>query len=202
MNEAMWQEVRQRLSRAEAKLNATLNRSHEENSRLMAERARSLAMPLTQQQSERETIHLVEFRLAEETYALEGRFISEVYPLHTFTSIPGTPPFVLGIINIRGHIYSIIDLKVFFELPSKGLNDLTRVIILHNEDMAFGILAEEVLGARDLFTHQIQPPLPTLTGIRNEYLRGIAEDRLIVLDAEKLLTSANIVVNQGEDAGE
>jgi purine-binding chemotaxis protein CheW len=139
---------------------------------------------------------VVEFRLADEIYALECTYISEVYPLRSLTSIPGTPDFVLGIINIRGQIVSVIDLKKFFELPPKGLSDLTRVIVLKNGGMEFGILAEEVMGTTFIRSGEIQPPLPTLTGIRSDYLKGIAKNRLIVLDAPKLLSDEKIIVNQ------
>ncbi len=73
---------------------------------------------------------------------------------------------------------------------------MTRVIILENCQMTFGILAEEVTGSSDVPLSGILPSLPTLTGVRADFLKGIAENRLIILDAEKLLNDKKIIVNQ------
>lgn len=143
-----------------------------------------------------EFIEIVEFRLANECYGVECTYVREVYPLKDLTPIPGTPAFVLGILSVRGEIISVVDLKKFFEMPENGLTDLTRVIILTNGDMQFGILAEEVTGTLSLPLNHIQPPPPTLTGIRVEYLRGVAHNHLVVLDAHKLLTDKKMIVHQ------
>jgi len=112
------------------------------------------------------------------------------------TPLPGTPVFVLGIINIRGEILSVIDIKKFFELPDKGLTDLNKVIVLQSENMLFGILADTIVGARQIPLTAIQPSLPTLTGIREEYLKGVTAERTVVLDAEKLLADEKITVQE------
>lgn len=147
-----------------------------------------------------QTVELVEFLLADEHYGVDCRCVREVYPLKELTPVPGTPPFIMGIVNVRGEVFSVVDLKKFFELPDKGLTDLTRVIILHQPrhpgGMEFGILAEEVTGTVSLLEKDIQEPPPTLTGIRADYLSGIAKNRLILLDAVKLLTDKKMIVHQ------
>ena len=115
-------------------------------------------------------------------------------PLGNFTPLPGTPPFVLGIINVRGEVRSVIDIKKFFELPEKGLSDLNKVIIVHGRDMEFGILADAVIGVRSLRLAEIQPTLPTLTGVRQEYLKGVTHERLAILDGAKLLSDRKMTV--------
>jgi purine-binding chemotaxis protein CheW len=170
----------------------------EERKNILAKRAKKLAQK-EKVHEHRECIEVVEFRLAEENYAIECAHVREVYPLKDLTPIPGTPDFVLGIISVRGEIISILDLKKFFEMPEKGLTDLTRVIILKNEEMQFGILAEEVMGTLSLPVREIQPTLPTLTGIHSDYLKGIAKNRLIVLDAAKLLSDKKMIVHQEVD---
>ena len=136
----------------------------------------------------------MEFKLAHERYALELMHICEVYPLKELTPLPGTPDFVLGIINVRGRILSIIDIKRFFDLPGKGLTDLNQVIILQSEEMEFGILADEIVGTRSIPASSIQTSLPTLTGIRAEYLKGVTGDRVVILDGEKILSDEKMVV--------
>ncbi len=118
--------------------------------------------------------------------------------------MPGAPGFVLGIVSVRGEIFSVVDLKKFFEMPTRGLTDLTRVIILSlhapTGGMEFDILAEEVMGTVSLPIKDIQPGLPTLTGIRADYLKGVAKNRLIVLDSAKLLSDKKMIVHQEVDA--
>ena len=140
-------------------------------------------------------LKVVEFLLAHEKYALELFHISEVYTLQEFTPVPCTPPFVLGIINVRGQIISIIDLRVFFDLPQGGITNLNRVIILSSHTMEFGILADEILGVREISIHDIQTSLPMFTGVRAEYLKGVTKDRVVILDGEKILADRNIVVH-------
>ena len=120
----------------------------------------------------------------------------EVYPLNDLTPVPCTPPFVLGIINVRGQIISVIDLKKLFGLPEKGLGDFNKVIILKSDTMEFGVLADVIVGFRTMPLAGLQQIIPTLTGVREEYLLGVTEDRLIVLDAEKILSDEKIVINE------
>lgn len=162
---------------------------------LLKARAIALAKKPEKKDSD-EYIEVVEFQLAHEKYAIQSAFISEVYPLKELTPVPCTPQFVAGIINVRGKIISVIDIKKFFELPGKGITDLNKVIIIHNGLLEFGILADAVLGATQIPLRDIQPSLPTLTGIRAEYLRGVTKEGLVVLDAEKILSDKKIVVHE------
>ena len=141
-------------------------------------------------------LEVVEFRLAEERYALELPFIREVYPLRDLTPLCCTPPFVRGLVNVRGHILSVIDLKYFFELPMSAPTKLTRIIIVATEAMDLGIQADVVLGVRSVSLHTIQPSLPTLTGIREDYLYGVAPDGLVILAADKLLADTRLLVHE------
>jgi purine-binding chemotaxis protein CheW len=122
--------------------------------------------------------------------------VREAYPLKDFTPLPGTPPFVLGIINLRGQILSVVDLKKFFDLPEEGLGQLNKLIILHNEQMEFAILADDILGARPMALGEILAAPPTVSGIGAEYLRGVTAGHVIILDAEKILSDGKIIVNQ------
>jgi purine-binding chemotaxis protein CheW len=70
------------------------------------------------------------------------------------------------------------------------------VVIVHDGKMEFGILADAVLGVQDIMLSDLQPALPTLTGIREEFLRGVTRERMVVLDAQKLLSDKNIVVHE------
>ena len=193
-----WKEIHQRLAASRKVIELESNRTPEEIRKILKSRARIFALEPEDPDKNGEIIDVLEFSLASENYAVELSFIQEVYPLKTLTAVPGVPPFVLGIVNVRGQIYSVIDIKKFFELPEKGLCDLNKVIIVQYNGIEFGILADVIIGVRTVSLKDIQPPLPTLTGVRQEYLSGITRDQLIVLDAEKLLTDNTLIVNESD----
>jgi purine-binding chemotaxis protein CheW len=189
-----WQGVRQRLD-ASADLLAR-GVSADEQKRILKARAQALA----QEPSEAETaggyIEVLEFLLAYERYGIEMSWVRETLPLRDITPVPCTPTFVLGLINVRGQILSVIDIKRFFDLPEKGLTDLNKVIVVHGEGMVFGILADDICGVRAIPVAELQPSLPTLTGVREEYLKGVTKERTVVLDGEKLLSDRKIIVHE------
>jgi purine-binding chemotaxis protein CheW len=143
---------------------------------------------------------VLEFRLAQERYAVESRYVREVHPLKDLTPLPCTPPFVVGIVNVRGRIVPVLDLKKFLELPEKGLTDLHRIILVRGEDFEVGVLADVIVGVRSIPVHSLQPSLPTLTGVRIEYLKGVTAERLVVLDLKRVLGDPRIIVNDKVEA--
>ena len=191
-----WREVERRLEAARARIEHAWAPDPEETKRILSERAQRLAREPGEADAGDEHIEVIEFVLAFESYAIETRYVREVEPLDNLTPLPCTPAFVLGIVNVRGEILSVIDLKKFFELPGKGLTDLNKVIVLESENMLFGILADAVTGVRRVRIADIQPSLPTLTGIREAYLKGVTPGRTVILDAEKLLADGSIVVEE------
>jgi purine-binding chemotaxis protein CheW len=159
-------------------------------------RALALARPPAQAAAEDSQLEVLEFKLAQERYAVETRFVREVYPLKNLTPLPCTPPFVLGIVNVRGHILPVIEIKKFFELPEQGLTDLHRIIVVCHDDLELGLLADAIVSVRLLPTASLQASLPTLTGIRADYLKGVTAERLVVLDLRRILADPKIVVNE------
>jgi purine-binding chemotaxis protein CheW len=172
----------------------------EECRKILKVRARALAHEAQDREQVVEHLQVVEFMLAHERYGIESVLIREVYPLKEFTAVPCTPAFVLGIINVRGQIVSVVDLRKFFELPAKGLTDLNRAIVLRHRDMEFAVLADVILGVRYIPLPDIQTSLPTLTGVRSEYLKGVTKDGLVILDAKKVLLDPKVVVHEVVEA--
>jgi len=194
-----WNEVYRRIETVQITLEQGFQPTKEEQEKILRTRAKRLAIEPKKEAEAKECIEVIEFLLAYETYALPLEYVREVYPLKEFTPIPFTPSFVFGIVNVRREILSVIDIKRFFDLPEKGLTNLNKVIILHSDDMEFGILADTILGVRKVFLSELQTSLPTLTGIRDEYLKGITKERVIILDAKKLLSDKKIVVHEQTD---
>lgn len=167
-----------------------------ETQRILRERALTLARPLSNGAVTQDgRLELLEFRLASERYAVESRFVQEVHPLRDLTPLPGTPPFVPGIVNVRGQILPVYDLKKLFDLPEAGLTDLHRVLHVRGHDMELGLLADIIVSVRLIEADSLQASLPTLTGIRADYLKGITDDRVVVLDLDRILSDPKIIVH-------
>ncbi|MDP2030745.1 MAG: chemotaxis protein CheW [Thiobacillus sp.] len=194
-----WRDIERRMAATRAAIKRGWTPPPEETQRILKARAQTLAREPAPEEAADARIEVVEFLLAYERYAVESRYVREVYPLENLTPLPCTPAFVLGIINLRGEILSVIDIRKFFELPEHGLTDLNKVIVLRSENMLFGILADAITGVRRIPSADIQSSLPTLTDIRVAYLRGVTPDRTVILDAEKLLSDANIIVQEQVD---
>lgn len=163
---------------------------------ILRERARALARPRETAGLAVASLELLEFRLALESYALETRHVREVYPLKDLTPVPCTPAFVRGIVNVRGRIIPVIDIKKFFDLPDQGLTDLHRIILVQGNGLEIGLLADEIDGVRSVPIGALQASLSTLTGIRADYLKGVTADRLVVLDLDRLLADPKIIVHE------
>ncbi len=187
-----WNAVHERLESISAAIEKGQSHGAGERERILEARAEVLARE-TEDVKDKDSVEIVEFLLADEHYGIESRYIREVCPIKDYTPLPGTPAFVLGLINVRGQIVSVIDIKKFFDMPDKGISDLNKTIIIHNDTMEFGILADEILGVRNVALSEVQPP-PTLTGVRGEYLSGITRGQIVILDANRLLEDGNIVV--------
>jgi purine-binding chemotaxis protein CheW len=163
---------------------------------ILRERALALARPRSNGAVAADNrLELLEFRLASERYAVESRFVQEVHPLRDLTPLPGTPAFVPGVVNVRGQILPVYDLKKFFDLPEPGLTDLHRVLHVRGHDMELGLLADIIVSVRVIAADSLQASLPTLTGIRADYLKGITDDRVVVLDLDRILSDPKIVVH-------
>ncbi|MFA6970793.1 MAG: chemotaxis protein CheW [Gallionella sp.] len=191
-----WREVEERLAAASIAIERIWAPTAEDTRRILKERAEVLAREPAQTESADEWIEVLQFVLAYETYAVASEYVREVCPLEELTPLPCTPVFVLGIINVRGEILSVIDIKKFFDLPEKGLTDLNKVIVLESKDMIFGMLADSISGVHIIRRADIQPSLPTLTGIRSNYLQGVTAERVVILDAEKLLNDEHLIVQE------
>ena len=163
---------------------------------ILKNRAIAMAQVPVQKKEASVIIEVIAFTLVSEIYGIESVFVKEVYTLTDFTPLPGVPSYIFGIINVRGQILPVIDLKKFFNLPEKGLGELNKVIILSNGQMEFGILADVVLGTQSIELEDIKVVPPTVTDIGEKYLKGITKDHIVMLDAERILNDEKIMVNE------
>ncbi len=165
--------------------------------KILAQRAKLLKIQKVEEDEiSGEIIQGLGFILTDERYAIDSTYVSEVIPLKNLTTLPCTPNFILGIINVRGKILSVIDIKKFFNLPEKGITNLNRVIIVKYDDIELGILADEITGNMNININNLQSKTSTITKVENDFIVGISEDRLIVLDIKEFLLNDKLIVNE------
>ena len=164
--------------------------------KILRERARRLARRPEGEAAEEDLLQIVGFTLAGESYGVESHLVSEVFGLQEVAHVPCTPDFVLGIINIRGRIVSVVDLRVVFGMEARPLSGAARAIVLASRDMEFALAAESVRGIRGLPAAALQPPLPTLTGAKRDYTRGVTGEGLILIDVGKMLSDPGLLVDE------
>lgn len=191
-----WENIHSRMEAFRERLDKGWHVTEQEKEQILASRTRTLAGELNDEPLRQEFLEVAEFMLAEERYGIEKNFVSEVYALKDLTPLPCTPSFILGVVNVRGKVLTVIDIKKLFELPDNGLNDLNKVIIVHARGMEAGILADVIVGVRSVPVSNIQPALPTITGIRAEYMKGVTGDQLIILNMENIFSDEKMIVNE------
>lgn len=142
------------------------------------------------QHLKKDFLHVVSFRLGREEYAIEITKVKEIILLEGITHIPQVPEFIEGIINLRGNVIPVIDLRKRFGLAVTERNDQTRVMVTRMEGRIIGLIVDSVSQVMKIPKSNIQPPPETIASMAGEYLLGVGklEDRMIILlDIEKIL---------------
>jgi purine-binding chemotaxis protein CheW len=194
-----WAAVRAGLARASAALEEALNPSPEKARALLEERTRLLARVPPQPTADGAVLLVVSFRLAGESYALETRYLREVQRLTDYTPLPGAPAFVVGVLNLRGEILAVFDPRPLLGLAADAPGEQTRVLVLGVDRPEYGLLVDAAEEIRNLPERDLYQPPDSITGAGREYLRGITQEALIVLDGAVLLRDGRLFIDQGEE---
>jgi purine-binding chemotaxis protein CheW len=162
---------------------------------ILRRRARALAVR-RDTASPRPTLDVLRFRLGAERYAIEARHAIEVHALRQLAPVPCCPPHIVGVVNARGRMLPVVDLRRFFELREGGLADLHRVIHVQSGGLELGILADMGLDTFELDPRELHPPPATLGGARGEYVLGVTAEPLILLDVERIARDPRMSVDE------
>lgn len=189
-----WEQVRQKLDDSTAQLNGDKAMSADKMKKILEERARALTKSTEVQAGE--SMQLVVFTLANETYGIATDYVREVQPLRQVSPVPCTPDFVVGVINIRGSIYSVIDIRSFFGVQKQDITELTKVILVNAAGLDVGILADDVKGATSIPLAEIKAALAAQSAAKDEFVQGVTKDMLIILNLEALLKDERLIVHQ------
>jgi purine-binding chemotaxis protein CheW len=161
---------------------------------LLAQRARRLALPVSRQDPVERRRMLLDFPLGGERYAVEAERVREVVPTVHLAPLPAAPPFILGILPVRGVIWSIMDLRLYFGIPRRGISDQPRAILVEAGSLRWGILAEGDLRLVPL--GQLRPPPDVTEKIPRSFIRGVTDDLAVVLDLEALAGDPRMIVQE------
>lgn len=161
---------------------------------ILEERARALARLPAAEAATAGRLEVLVFALSGETYAIETRAVREVARFADFTPVPGTPPLLLGLTNLRGEVLPVFDLRDLVGIAPKGLTDLSRLLVLGDEREELGILADEAHEVRMLGLHEVLDPPDALGAIGRDLLLGVTRDAVIVLDGAALLQDVRLFV--------
>jgi purine-binding chemotaxis protein CheW len=125
----------------------------------------------------------VSFTLGEETYAINAARVNEVLRYTEITPVPGAPSFILGIINLRGNVVTVINGRGVFGLSNQAVSEQSRIIVVDIEDFALGIVVDRVSAIVDLNAQEIETPPATGDETSARFIQGVynQEDELMIL---------------------
>ncbi|RCX20162.1 purine-binding chemotaxis protein CheW [Anaerobacterium chartisolvens] len=131
------------------------------------------------------------FSLDRESFGIEIKYVTEIIGIQTITEIPELPEYVKGIINLRGKIIPVMDVRLRFKKQSREYNDRTCVIVVDINDISIGLIVDSVSEVLAIPEQDIVEPPKMNKGLSNRYIKMIAKvgnDVKLLLDCEKLLT--------------
>ncbi|KGX88617.1 chemotaxis protein CheW [Pontibacillus marinus] len=138
---------------------------------------------------------IIVFQLKDEEFGVPVQQVGSIERMQHITRVPSTPDFVKGVINLRGVVTPIIDLRTRFDLHSKEHDESTRIIIVHYNDMEVGLIVDSANDVIDIPKEAIEPPPEVVGTVEAEYIQGVAklERRLLILlDLQKVFSSEEV----------
>ncbi|HEX2620897.1 MAG TPA: chemotaxis protein CheW [Phototrophicaceae bacterium] len=167
---------------------------HQENMRLL-ERAVRYAAPLRHEslESADESWSVLTFALGDEQYSVNVMNVRMVRLLPKITPVPNVPRFYPGVVNLRGQILTVFDLRQFFNLGTMDTSPARELVIIQAHNLELGLLATHVYGVQQILRQQIQPVEYI------QYAHGVTAERLVVLDIEALSEDERLIIGGQED---
>ncbi|MBI5213042.1 MAG: chemotaxis protein CheW [Nitrospirae bacterium] len=140
-----------------------------------------------------EILQLVTFTLGSEEYAVDILKVQEINRMKEITRVPNSPAYVEGVINLRGKVIPVVNIRKKFGLPEKENDEQSRIMIIDIQGITMGLVVDSVSEVLRVPSNIVEPTPPMASNISTEFIRGIAklEDRLIILlDMDRLLGKA------------
>ena len=135
------------------------------------------------------------FAIGNEVYGIEIRFVTEIIGLQAITEVPELPGYIKGIINLRGKIIPVMDVRLRFKKEPREYNDRTCVVVIDIKEISIGLIVDSVAEVINIPEEEIVPPPQVNKGYHHRYIKGVGKvggDVKLLLDCEKLLSDEEI----------
>ena len=144
------------------------------------------------------------FHLADEDYGIEIRYVIEIIGIQKITDVPDMPSFIRGVINLRGKVIPVMDIRARFNLPDRGYDDRTCIVVVNDSETDVGLVLDEVSEVADIPEANVESPPKTGKAGGSRYIQGmgkINKDVKILLDVHKLLFSEEMmeIIARGQE---
>ncbi len=204
-NEFDWDEARERIARAVASLSGA-EETPEVVAALLERRTAQLAQAIEKAELE-ELVDLVLVQLGCEVYGLEAQYVIDMRPVERVTRVPRVPAWVTGVVNWRGHVISVLDLRRWWDLPQPealgGTGEtVPYLVMVETSDLSVALLVDNVLAVETVPWHAVQEVGGTVRRLRAEYVRGIVEREqaqghmAVVLDLATVLADPQLIIHE------
>jgi Chemotaxis signal transduction protein len=140
------------------------------------------------------------FTLEDEVYGIEIKYVTEIIGIQSITKVPEVPDYVKGIINLRGKIIPVIDVRLKFGKEPMEYDDRTCIVVIDISEVSVGLIVDNVDEVLTIDDQDIAAPPTNKTGFENRYIKGIgkAGDKVqLLLDCEKLLKNEEMQIIEG-----
>lgn len=153
-----------------------------------------------------ETTQYLTFKLDDEIFALDVAKVREILDFDTVTKVPQTPDFMRGVINLRGSVVPVIDMRLMFGMTGTEKTVNTCIIVVEimadDETIILGALADSVQEVVDLEPEQIEPPPRIGTKLNTEFIKGMGkhnEQFIMILETDKVFSAVDLTAVAGDD---
>lgn len=152
---------------------------------------------MSEQQYANNEIQLVIFKLGREEYGVSILQVQEIKRITEITRVPHTPEYIKGVINLRGSVLPVIDLKRRLNLPQQASTENTRIIIVKVQEISLGMIVDAVLEVMTIHQENIDSPEVVAGSVAANYLSGVGklENRLLILLDLETITGIGQEVN-------
>lgn len=202
-----WDGIHQHILAASVALNGLNENTLENMEPVWAQRAARLAQVPTRA-DDSEQLQLAPLRLGREVFGIEVQYVFDIFPVEKITRVPRVPTWVTGVVNLRGRVFSIVDLKRWLDLdngstpaPLNGEGETARaLVVVTTPQLELALLADEVLPMETVSVNRLQEAGSTVRNIRPEFMRGLVDrasgDSMVVLDLAALLADKQLIVQE------
>jgi len=149
-----------------------------------------MASDIAEVQDLNETIKLVIFRVNDEEYGVDVSLIKSIERMMQITRVPNVQEYIMGVMNLRGSVIPVVDLRVRFGFPATEIKEETRIIVLSIDELEVGIIVDSCSDVTDIKRENIEPPPSVVGAIESTFIQGVTKiDRrlVILLDMEQTL---------------